>query len=525
MSLLAWILICCFIFLAIASIFVIKYAIQMKKAAHKFKDQKAQTTLKFEEAKRQADALVRRALKDAKELAQKEKRELERVQKEKQAELYKQEERLKKQEISLQTRAKAYEKKDHEIKAKEDFLTNEFKKVSHQIKEVEDTLLEKQKMLESIGNMTTQEARDLLKQSVESEAREAAMIEVQKIENEAEKMAQERSQSILATAIQRIAGEFVADTTVSVISLPTDEMKGRIIGREGRNIRAIEQTTGVDVIIDDTPEAIIISCFNPIRREIAKLAIERLVSDGRIHPARIQEVVNKTQSEFETNIREVGERAAFDCGIVGLDIELASALGRLKFMTTGGQSVLQHCIETAQIALIIANELGLDNQLIQRAALFHDIGKSLPETNEGHHSSVGAEFLKQMGECEEVVEAALKHHEDNLQNVFMSTIVVQSANILSSFRPGARKEFMQKAIDRLSDIEKVVESYNGVEQAFVIKSGRELRAMILPSVHKDGAVFGLAKTISQRLRHESNQNNSYVKVTLIREQRATHLAK
>ncbi len=525
MSLLAWLILCSFILLLIASYFIIQYAIGLNKAANKFEAQQTETTKKIQEARQQADELVKRALKDAKEIAIKKNHEFERIQREKLTEYRKIEDKLNKQEAVLQVRALTAEKKEQEFKAKEAFLTNEFKRVSEQTAVIEASIANNQKKLESIAQMSAQEAREELQKSIEKEAQEAAFLEIQKIEAEAEKTAQEKAQSVLAVAIQRMAGEFVADATVSVISLPSDEMKGRIIGREGRNIRAIEQATGVDIIIDDTPEAIIISCFNPVRREIAKLAIERLVADGRIHPARIQEIVEKTRLEFEADIQEVGERSAFDCGITGLNSEITTALGRLKYMTTAGQSVLQHSIETAQIAAMMAHELELDVQLVQRAALLHDIGKALPETIEGHHAKIGAEFLLQMGEPSEVVEAALKHHEDNLQEVYITTILVQAANTLSRFRPGARKEFMQRAINRLSEIEKVVEGYKGVEQAFVIKSGRELRAMIQPSVQNDGAVYGLAKTIAKRLRQESSQTNGNVKVTLIREQKATHLAK
>lgn len=525
MSVLALFFLCCLAIIIITFILLAKYIVRLKKNTHNLALQHNASEKKLELADQQADLLVKKALKDARELAIKERKDFDRIQREKQLELKKTEERLQAQQRQLELRLATCEKKEVEIKSKEALLNNEFKKSSELLKQAEATVIESKTKLEYVAQLTVQEAREQLRQSIEDEARKEAMIEIQKIEADVNRVAQERVQGILATAIQRIAGEFVADTTVSVITLPNDEMKGRIIGREGRNIRAIEQATGVDIIIDDTPEAIIISCFNPIRREIAKIAIERLIADGRIHPARIQEIVQKAQAEFDSNIFETGERVLFDFGIMGSSSELITALGKLKYMTTGGQSVLQHAVETAQIAAIIAQEIGIDTKLAQRAALFHDIGKGLPETTEGHHAKIGAEFLKKLGEAPEVVEAALKHHELDVQNVYVITIIVQAANALSQFRPGARKDYIQRGIERLSELEQTVETYDGVQKAYVIKSGRELRAMILPTVENDATMTGLAKKIAKRLRHESHQQNNSIKVTLIREQRATYLAK
>lgn len=526
MSVLTWFFISCLAIIGFAFILLAKYVIHLKKNTHNLTVRHDASEKKLEQAHQQADLLVKKALKEARELAFKERKDFDRIQREKQIELKKIEEQLQTQQRQLETRISLCEKKELEIKSKEIFLNNEFKKSSELLKHAEVSLLEGKKKLESVAQLTIQEAREQLRLSIADEARKDAMLEIQKIEEETNRIAEERVQGILATAIQRMAGDFVADTTVSVITLPNDEMKGRIIGREGRNIRAIEQATGVDIIIDDTPEAIIISCFNPIRREIAKIAIERLIADGRIHPARIQEIVQKAQTEFDSNIFETGERVLFDFGMMGANTELITALGRLKYMTTGGQSVLQHTVETAQIAAIIAQEIGIDVKLTQRAALLHDIGKGLPETIEGQHSKIGAEFLKKLGESPEVIEAALKHHELDIQNIYPSTVIVQAANALSQFRPGARKDYIQRSIERLSEMESAVETYDGVQKAYVIKSGRELRAMILPTVENDATMSGLAKKIAKRLRNESNhQHNNTIKVTLIREQRATYIAK
>ncbi len=500
------------------------HAINMRALTKELKLKHEDAEKRIEEARKQADGLVKKALREAKDLALNEGRDFERIQKEKNLEIKKFEERIQKREEVIEKKSKQLEQKDSEIKNKEEFLEKEFKKVKENLEKSESHLEESKLRLESVAKLSLEEAREQLKKSIESEVRKAASGEIRVAEEEARKVAEDRARSIIATSIQRLANEFVTDSTVSVISLPTDDMKGRIIGREGRNIRAIEQATGVDLIIDDTPEAIIISCFNPVRREIAKTAIERLVADGRIHPARIEEVVQKARSEFDQMIKEAGERSSFDSGITGLHPEVVVALGRLKYMATGGQSVLQHSIETAQIAGILAAELNLNVRLAKRAALLHDIGKSLDEEVEGNHSQVGAQFLQKFGEAPEVVEAAAKHHQEYMHGVSPIAVIVQAANVLSNFRPGARKEFIEKSISRLQDMESTVLDFEGVEQAYVIRSGREVRAMVQPTVFDDEAVTLLAKTVAKKLREDLNQSGN-IKVTLIREQRATHLAK
>lgn len=513
------------IIIAVAALaFLGVHTMNMKALTQELKLKHADAEKRLSEARHQADELVKKALREAKEVAINEGRDFERLQREKNLEIKKVETRIQKREETIEKKAQLLEQKEKELKQKIEQVEIEENKIQLAFKQANDTLEESKARLEAVARLSQEEAREQLKKTIEVEVRKAASSEIRAAEEEARKVADERARGIIATSIQRIANEFVTDATVSVISLPTDDMKGRIIGREGRNIRTIEQATGVDLIIDDTPEAIIISCFNPIRREIAKTAIERLVADGRIHPARIEEVVQKTRNEFEQMIREAGERSSFDCGITGLHPEVVQALGKLKYMTTGGQSVLQHSIETAQIAGIIAAELGLNVRLTKRAALLHDIGKSLDEESEGSHSQVGAAFLQKYGESPEVIEAAAKHHIDNLHGVYPITVIVQTANILSNFRPGARKEFLEKAIDRLRDMESTVEEFDGVEQAFVIKSGREVRAMVSPTVMDDEAITLLAKLVAKRLRNDLHQSTN-IKVTMIREQRATYLAK
>jgi ribonuclease Y len=511
--------------LAVAALaFLGVHTMNMRALAQELKIKHAEAEKGLIEARLQAEELVKKALREAKDVALNEGKEFERVQREKNLEVKKIELRIQKRAETLEKKASQLDQKEKELIQKIEVLEKEESKVQETLKKSEMVLEESKARLETIARLSQEEARDQLKKAIESEVRKAASIEIRAAEEEARKVSEERARSIIATSIQRIANEFVTDSTVSVIMLPTDDMKGRIIGREGRNIRTIEQATGVDLIIDDTPEAVIISCFNPIRREIAKTALERLVADGRIHPARIEEIVQKTKNEFEQMIREAGERSSFDCGITGLHPELIQALGKLKYMTTGGQSVLQHSIETAQIAGIIAAELNLDVRLAKRAALLHDIGKSLDEESEGNHSHVGALFLQKYCEASEVIESAAKHHIEYLHGVSPITVIVQAANTLSNFRPGARKEFLEKAIDRLREMESTVESFDGVEQAFVIKSGREVRAMVSPTVLDDEAVTLIAKSVAKKLRNELHQSTN-IKVTMIREQRATHLAK
>jgi ribonuclease Y len=510
--------------LVAALVFMAVYLLNMRAKAREFEAQKKDAERRLAEARREADEMVKDALREAKDLAVRESREHEKFQREKTLEIQKIEKALKKREETFEKKQQTLDQKEKELAKHKELVEREEKRAAEALKSAEKSLVESQEKLESIARLSIDDARELLKQSIESEVRATTASEVRQIEEEARRTAEERARSIIATSIQRIANEFVTDACVSVVSLPADDMKGRIIGREGRNIRAIEQSTGVDLIIDDTPEAIIISCFNPIRREIAKVAIERLVQDGRIHPARIDEVVQKVTTEFDQMIREAGERASFECGIEGMTPELVVALGKLKYRTAGGQSVLQHSVETAQIAGVIAAELDLNVRLAKRAGLLHDIGKALDEETEGHHASVGAQFAQKLGEPPEVVEAIAKHHMEHAQSVNPITVVVQIANQLSTYRPGARKDFLEKAIGRLKDMETLVAEIPGVDQAYVIRSGREVRAMVAPTVMEDEAVSVLARSVAKRIRSDLNYPGQ-VKVTMVREQRVTSIAK
>ena len=510
--------------LMVAIVFLIVYVVTLKAKAKENEIKRLEMERRLAEARKDAEQNLKEALKEAKELALKENREHDLQQREKNAELQKAEKRIQKREETIDKRSQQLEQKEKEVKKKEELLEREEKKASESLKVAEKKLLESQSKLESIAQLSLDEARELLRESILKEVEEQTASEVKSIEDEARKVAEERARGIIATGIQRITNDFVTDACVSVITLPSDDMKGRIIGREGRNIRAIEQATGVDIIIDDTPEAVIISCFNPVRREIAKIAIERLIGDGRIHPARIEEIVQRVTSEFDTIMKDAGEKSSFDCGIQGLHPEVIMALGKLKFLTAGAQSVLQHSIETSQIAGAIAAELELNVKLARRAGLLHDIGKALAEDNEGHHSNVGAAFAQKNGEAPEVVEAILKHHTNNVQQVNPITAVVQIANSLSGFRPGARKEFLEKSIERMREMETLAQNFEHVDHAFVIRSGREVRALVSSQLSEDSSVSLLARDLGRKIRSEINFPGQ-VKVTLIRETRHSVYAK
>ncbi len=378
-------------------------------------------------------------------------------------------------------------------------------------------------MLEKISNMTSEEAKEFLLKQIEEEVKYEAAKMMKEIEQEAKEQAAKKAKKILASAINRYAGEYVTEKTVSVVPLPNEEMKGRIIGREGRNIRAIEAATGVDVIIDDTPEVVILSAFNPVRREVARLSLERLITDGRIHPARIEEVVNKVTQEVETSIQEAGEQACFDVDVHGIHPELVKLLGKLKYRTSYGQNVLQHSIEVAFLCGIMAGELGLDVKQAKRAGLLHDIGKAVDHKVEGSHALIGADLAKKYGESEEIVHAIAAHHED-IPPESVLAILVSAADTLSGARPGARRETLETYIKRLQDLEKIALSFPGVSKAYAIQAGRELRVIVESDSLTDEEIFILSKDVAKRIESELTYPGQ-IKVTVIREKRAIAYAK
>ena len=469
-----------------------------------------------EEAEREAEARKREASLESKEEAHRMRQELERENRERRSELQRLERRLVQREETLDRKLESIEKKEE--------LLDKKTKSAQAIKEqLESTYQEQLRELERISGLTSEEARTLLLTNVENEIRHEVAMLIKNIETEAKEEADKRARDIITQAIQRCAADHVAEATVSVVTLPNDEMKGRIIGREGRNIRALETMTGVDLIIDDTPEADIISGFDPVRREIARVALEKLVADGRIHPARIEEMVEKTKKEVDNRIREEGEQAAFETGANNVNSELIRLLGRLKYRTSYGQNVLKHSMEVSHLAGIMASELGADVTLAKRAGLLHDIGKAVDHQMEGPHVTIGADLARKYGESPEVVHAIAAHHGD-IEPQTVEAILVQAADALSAARPGARRETLEAYIKRLETLENIADSFEGVDKSYAIQAGREVRIMVKPDRIDDLGAVRLARDIVHRIETELDYPGQ-IKVNVIRETRAVEYAK
>ena len=470
----------------------------------------------MEESEREIRAKKREALLEAKEEAHRFRLDLERENRERRSELQRLEKRLVQREETLDRKLESIEKK-------EELLDKKRKAAQATNEKLEQTYQEQLRELERISGLTSEEARTLLLTNIENEIRHDVALLIKNIETEAKEEADKRARDIIAQAIQRCAADHVAEATVSVVSLPNDEMKGRIIGREGRNIRALETTTGVDLIIDDTPEAVIISGFDPVRREIARVALERLVADGRIHPARIEEVVERTAKEIDDLIREEGEQAVFEAGANNVNAELIRLLGRLKFRTSYGQNVLKHSLEVSHLAGIMASELGADVILAKRAGLLHDIGKAVDHKMEGPHVTIGANLARKYGESPEVVHAIAAHHGD-IEPETTEAVLVQAADALSAARPGARRETLEAYIKRLETLEDIANSFTGVEKSYAIQAGREVRIMVKPDRVDDLGAIRLARDIVQKIEAELDYPGQ-IKVNVIRETRAVEYAK
>jgi ribonuclease Y len=500
------------------AVLLLKGALESKKLS----DAKNEAERIVREAKGKAHGLTKEASIEAKDILFKMKSEFESEAKETRSEIKRAEQRLIHKEENIDRKMDAIEKREKEVVDTERRLENR-DKILEQDERKYKTLLEEQKaQLEKISTLTADQAKELLIRAMENEARYEGAKLIKRIENEAKEEADKKAKKIMATAIQRYAGDFVAERTVSVVQLPGDEMKGRIIGREGRNIRAIEAATGIDLIIDDTPEAVILSGFNPVRREIARLSLIKLISDGRIHPARIEDVVKKVGQEVDTAIKEAGEQAAFDLGVHGIHGELIKYLGRLKYRTSYAQNVLQHSVEVGVLCGIMASELGLKEKLARRMGLLHDIGKAIDHEVEGPHAVIGSKLAKKFGESEGVVHAIGAHHEDFPPNSVYA-LLVQAADGLSGARPGARKELLENYIKRIEELEGLANGFKGVANTYAIQAGREIRVIVKSDKVSDEDSVLLSRDIAKKI-EESLTFPGQIKVTVIRETRAVEYA-
>lgn len=471
----------------------------------------------------EAERLLTEAQTKSAELLLKAKDEALKIREQAEAEVQKKRLDFQKEEERLQRIREATDHKLERIERRERELNKRQSKLDRLRNELDKMHQQRIQELERISNLTREEAKQLLLETVKEEARQDMARVIREVEAEAKEEAERRAREIIAVAIQRFASDQVAETTVSMVPLPDDEMKGRIIGRGGRNIRAIEKATGVDVVVDDTPEAVLLSCFDPVRREVARMALNKLILDGRIHPGRIEQMVEKSQKEVEAIIREEGERAALEAGVAGLPPKLIELLGRLKFRVSYGQNVLAHSLETAHLAAMMAAELGADVELAKKGGLLHDIGKAVDHQVNGSHALIGADIARQLGMSEEVVNCIAGHHGEE-EHRCLEAILVEAADAISGARPGARRESLESYLKRVKALEEIADSFPGVEQAYAIQAGREIRIMVKPEEIDDLAAIQLSKDIAKKI-EETLEYPGQIKVTVIRETRAVELAK
>ena len=470
----------------------------------------------IDDAVKTAEAKKKESLLEIKEESIKNKNELERESKERRSELQRYEKRVLSKEEALDKRSEAIEKREASFTAKEEQLKQREKKV-------DELSQQRVQELERISGLTSEQAKEYLLKTVEEDVKHDTAKMIKEMEAQAKEEADKKAKECVVTAIQRCAADHVAETTISVVQLPNDEMKGRIIGREGRNIRTLETLTGVELIIDDTPEAVVLSGFDPIRREVARIALEKLIVDGRIHPARIEEMVEKAQKEVDSMIREEGESAALEVGVHGIHPELIKLLGRMKFRTSYGQNALKHSIEVAQLSGLLAGEIGLDVRVAKRAGLLHDIGKSIDHGVEGSHIQIGVDLCRKYKESATVINAVEAHHGD-VEPESLIACVVQAADTISAARPGARRETLETYTNRLKQLEDIANQFKGVEKSFAIQAGREIRIMVVPEQVSDADMVLLARDIAKQVEFELEYPGQ-IKVNVIRESRVTDYAK
>ena len=492
------------------------FAYRKKVAEREIGSAEAEATRLINEAIRNGENRKKEMLLEAKDEIHKSRTDLEKEVKDRRAELTKQERRLEQKEATLDKKTEAFERKEEE-------LSRRLADAAKTQEAAEEAHKQQLTTLEKISGLTQEEAKQFLLRSVEEDVRHDAAMKIKEIEQQLKDEAEEKAREIIATAIQRCAADHAAETTVSVVPLPNDEMKGRIIGREGRNIRTLETVTGVDLIIDDTPEAITVSSFDPVRREIARLALEKLIADGRIHPTRIEDMVEKARKEVDRTIREEGERACYETGVHNLNPELVKILGRQKYRTSYGQNVLNHSIEVAHIAGLMAAELGVDVALAKRAGLLHDLGKSIDHEVEGSHVQLGADLARKFKENPVVINAIEAHHGD-VEPKTVIAVLVQAADAVSAARPGARRENVENYIRRLEKLEELTGSYPGVDKAYAIQAGREVRIMVKPEVVTEDNMILLARDIAKKIESELEYPGQ-IKVNVIRETKAVEFAK
>ena len=496
--------------------FLVGFLVRKKIGEAKIGSAEAEAQKILDEARKNAESAKKESLLEAKETIMAQRNELDREIKERRNEISRTENRLNKKEETLDKKSEALEKKN-------EVLDKKIKDYEAMKDKADEMIGEQIKKLEEISGYSSERAKEELIERVESEAKHELAQKLDELETQFKEEADEKAKNILSLAIQRYASDHVSEATVSSVALPSEEMKGRIIGREGRNIQKIETLTGVELIIDDTPETITLSGCDPVRREVARIALERLISDGRIHPARIEEMVEKAQKEVDASVKQAGERATFEVGIHGINPELVRLLGRLKYRTSYGQNVLKHSIEVAFLAGIMADELGLDGTLAKRAGLLHDIGKAFPHDVEGSHVEIGVNAAKKYKESKEVVHAIEAHHND-VEPKTIIAVLVQAADAISAARPGARREDMENYIKRLEKLEEIAKGFNGIDKAYAIQAGREIRVMVKPEEVNDAGMKVIAREMAAKIQAEVKYPGQ-IKINLIRESRAVDYAK